>query len=100
MRFNMIGTIYTILIVIITAAIIGLYFLKFVLRPKRRRRAKFVIDGMFVFGAFGLLFIYCFGNGPGLPVSVMLFAVAATQSIILIKRDISRRKVPKWMRIV
>ncbi|MBK5284918.1 MAG: hypothetical protein JJE25_05915 [Bacteroidia bacterium] len=94
------GTIYSAIAIFGMTAILGMYLLSLVLRNKQTPKGVAILHGLFAVTGLVLLIIYCFGNGPGPWVSVIVFTIAALGGFILVYKDITGRKVPKWLGIV
>lgn len=81
-------------------AILGMYLLSLVLRNKQTPKGATIIHGLFAVIGLALLIIYCFGNNPGPLVSIIVFSIAALGGGILAYKDITGRRIPKWLGIV
>jgi hypothetical protein len=92
-------TLYTAIGLFATGALIGLYLLTLVLQNKETPKAVAFIHGTFVVVAFILLITYVTKNSPGPIESVVLFGMAALGGVVLIYRDITGKKIPKWLAI-
>lgn len=92
-------TLYTIIGLFASSALIGLYLLVLVLQNKETPKAVSFVHGGFVVVAFILLISYLVKNSPGPIESVVLFAMAAVGGVVLIYRDITGKKIPKWLAI-
>lgn len=89
--------IYTALAIFAMAAIAGMYLLSLILRNKSTPKGVTIIHGLMAATALVLLIIYCFGNTPGPWSSIIIFTLAAIGGFILNYRDITGKKVPKWL---
>ncbi len=93
------NTLYTIIGLFAVGALIGLYLLTLILKNKETPKAVTFIHGGFVVVALILLIIYLTKNKPGPVESVVLFALAAMGGIFLVYRDITGKKIPKWLAV-
>jgi hypothetical protein len=82
------------------AALGGIYLLSLVLRDKQTPKLVALIHGLFAVTGLILLIVYCTKNTPGPVVSIGIFVVAALGGLILIYKDLTDNKVPKWLGIV
>ncbi|MBC7865294.1 MAG: hypothetical protein IAF38_20125 [Bacteroidia bacterium] len=91
------GTIYAAISIFGLVAISGMYLFSLIMRNKQMPKAVTLIHGLF--GGLGivLLIVYCFNNKTGPVVSIIVFAVAAFAGVMLNYRDITGKKVPKWL---
>jgi len=89
-------TLYLIIALFALGAIVGLYLLSFVLQQKETSKFAAFIHGAFVATALVLLILY-YSNHPGLTESLVLFVLAALGGLVLIIRDLSGKKLPKWL---
>ncbi len=94
------GTIYFAIAIFGLTAIIGMYLLSLILRDKQIPKGAAIIHGLFAVIALVLLIVYCVGNEPGPLVSIVVFSIAALGGFIMGYRDITGRKVPKWLGVV
>ena len=88
--------IYTSIAFFALAAILGMLLLSYVLREKETPKAAVVTHGLFAVTGLILLILYVINN-PGPVESVVLFVIAATGGIIMLARDLSGKKIPKWL---
>lgn len=83
------------------AAVIGIYLLSLVLRNKETRKGLALIHGAAAASALVLLIISAICHeGSRHLVAIILFTVAALGGFVLIARDLSGKKPPKWLAIV
>ncbi len=92
--------IYTAIAIFGMTAILGMYLLSFVLRDKETPKAISMTHGVFAVTGLVLLIVYCFGDSPGPIASIVVFSIAAIGGFILIYKDITGQKIPKWLGIV
>lgn len=92
--------IYTAITIFGIAAILGMYLLSLVMRDKETPKGASIIHGLFAAIGLGLLVIYCAGRQPGPVASIIVFTIAALGGVVLIYKDITGRKVPKWLGIL
>jgi hypothetical protein len=91
--------IYTAISFFALAAILGMTLLYYVLSNKETPKGMAITHG--VFAATGIvLLIYYITDNPGPIESLVLFVIAALGGAILFARDISGKKVPKWLAIL
>lgn len=81
-------------------AIMGMYLLSLILRNKGTPKAVTLIHGLFAGLGLLLLIVYCLGNQTGPLVSIVIFCLAALSGVILNYKDLTGKKVPKWLAIV
>lgn len=81
------------------AAILGMILLAFVLRNKNTPKACLFTHGLMAATGLLLLVIYAFKSSPRPIESIVLFLIAATGGFVLGIRDLTNRKVPKWLAI-
>jgi hypothetical protein len=82
------------------AALGGIYLLSLVLREKETPKLVSAIHGLFAVSGLILLIVYCTKYQPGPGLSIGIFVVAALGGLILIYKDLTEKKVPKWLGIV
>jgi hypothetical protein len=92
--------IYAALAVFGIAALGGIYLLSLVLRDKQTPKSIAFIHGLFAVSGLILLIVYCIRNQPGPGLSIGIFVVAALGGLVLIYKDLTENKVPKWLGIV
>jgi hypothetical protein len=93
-------TIYLAIAAFGIAALAGVYLLSLVLRDKETPKGFAMLHGVFAVTGLALLIGYCVKNTPGPILAIAIFSVAALGGLILIYRDITGNKVPKWLAIV
>lgn len=93
-------TIYTAITIFSMTAILGLYLLSLVLRDKETPKMVAFIHGLFAVTGLILLIAYYNGNETGPLVSTIVFSIAALGGLILIYKDLTGNKVPKWLGIL
>ena len=91
---------YTIIGLFALGAIIGIYLLTLVLQDKETPKAAAFIHGIFVVIALIMLIVYLTNHSPGPIESLVLFVVAALGGLVLIYRDLTGKKIPKWLAVV
>jgi len=91
---------YTIIALFALAAIFGMTLLSYVLRGKETPKGVMVIHGLFAATALVLLIMYVFGNKPGPVESAVLFVIAALGGFIMMARDLTGKRIPKWLAVV
>jgi hypothetical protein len=92
--------IYAALTVFGMAALGGIYLLSLVLRDKQTPKLVSAIHGLFAVSGLILLIVYCTKYNPGPGLSIGIFVVAALGGFVLIYKDLTEKKVPKWLGIV
>ena len=93
------GIIYGAITIFGMVAIVGMYLLSLIMRNKETPKAVTIIHGLFAVLAVVLLVIYCFANHTGPLVSIVIFIIAAVAGVIVNYKDITGKKVPKWLAI-
>ena len=91
--------IYTSIAFFALAAILGTVLLSHVLRDKETPKAAVVTHGLFAVTGLILLILYVVNN-PGPVESIVLFVIAALGGVIMLARDLSGKKIPKWLGVV
>src|SRR4030095_1564558 len=94
------GLIYAAITIFGMTALFGMYLLSLILRNKTTPKGVTIIHGLMASIALFLLIIYCFGDAPGPWPSIIIFTLAAIGGFVLNYRDITGKKVPKWLGIV
>jgi len=94
------GLIYASIAIFGMTAIFGMYLLSLILRNKSTPKGVTIIHGLMAAVALILLIFYCFGDAPGPWPSIIIFTLAAIGGFVLNYRDITGKKVPKWLGIV
>ena len=92
--------IYAALPIFIIAAILGMYLLSLVLREKSTPKKIMVIHGFFAAIGLVLLVIYCIRHQSSPLTSLVLFIIAALGGFVMAFRDITGKKIPKWLGVV
>lgn len=91
--------IYTIIALFGIGAIIGMYLLALVLQNKETPKVVAFVHGGFVAVALVLLIVYLVKNSNGPVESAVLFVIAALGGTVLIYRDMTGKKIPKWLAV-
>ncbi|MCW3103114.1 MAG: hypothetical protein JWO09_1554 [Bacteroidetes bacterium] len=94
------NTLYTIIGLFALGAIIGIYLLTLVLQDKETPKAAAFVHGLFVVPAVIMLIVYITKNTPSPVESLVLFIIAALGGLVLIYRDLTGKKIPKWLAVV
>jgi zinc transporter ZupT len=94
------NTLYAIIGLFALGAIIGMYLLTLVLQNKETPKAAAFVHGLFVVIAVIMLVVYITKNTPGPIESLVLFIIAALGGLVLIYRDLTGKKIPKWLAVV
>ena len=94
------GLIYSAIVIFGMTAIFGMYLLSLILRNKTTPKGLTIIHGVMAALALILLLIFSYGPSPGPWPSIIVFALAAMGGFVLNYRDITGKKVPKWLGIV
>ncbi len=92
--------IYTAIAFFSLAALLGMFLLGFVLKGKETPKAVVFSHGPLAAIGLILLIVYTFSHSPGPIESLVLFILAATGGVVMVYRDITGKKVPKWLAIV
>lgn len=92
-------TLYTIIALLAIAGLLGLYLLTLVLQTKETPRIVAFIHGTFVAAAMIMLVDYARAQPTSPTESLTLFSIAALGGFILIYRDLSGLRIPKWLAI-
>lgn len=90
---------YAIIGLFALAAILGMTLLSYVLKDKETPKGVMIVHGLFAAVALVLLLLYVFNNTPGPLESAVLFVIAALGGFILVARDITGKKIPKWLAV-
>ncbi len=91
--------IYTSIAFFALAAILGMVLLSYIFREKGTPKAAVITHGLFaVIGLFLLIFYVV--NNPGPVESILLFVIAALGGVVMLVRDLSGKKIPKWLGVV
>ena len=81
------------------AALLGMFLLTFVLKGKETPKAVVFTHGPLAAAGLILLIIYAFKESPGPTESIILFTMAATGGVVMVYRDLTGKKIPKWLAI-
>jgi hypothetical protein len=92
-------TIYIITGLFAAAALLGVYLLTLVLTGKETQKAVTFTHGIFAATALVLLVIYAFRHNPAPVESVILFVLAALGGFVLVYKDLTGKKIPKWLAV-
>jgi hypothetical protein len=98
LNFN--SMLYTLISIFALAAILGMVLISHVLRDKETPKGVVIGHGLFAAIALVLLLVYVFENKPGPVESAVLFVIAALGGFIMLSRDLSGKKIPKWLAVV
>ena len=92
------GTVYIVITLLGLAALLGMYLLSLILRSKQVPKGATIIHGLMAGVALVLLIAYSVSreNSGPLP-SIIVLILAAISGLILNYRDLTGRKVPKWL---
>lgn len=93
------NTIYTAIAIFSLTAILGMYLLSLVLLDKETPKIVSMVHGLFAVTGLILLITYLYGNDTGPLVSIIIFSIAAFWGLILIYKDVTGKKIPKWLGI-
>src|SRR5688572_27105905 len=92
--------IYVVTTIFGMVAIAGMYLLSLALRNKQFPKGLTIIHGLMAALALVLLIIYCFRNDTTGPLtSIIVFVIAALSGFFLNYKDLTGKKVPKWLAI-
>ncbi len=91
--------IYTAIAFFALAAILGMILLSNVLRDKETPKSIVFTHGPLAATGLILLIIYTV-NQPGPVESIVLFVIAALGGIVMLVRDLSGKKIPKWLGVL
>jgi hypothetical protein len=94
------NTLYLIAGLFAAAALAGVYLITLVLTHKETPKAITLIHGLFAATALVLLAIYTFRERPAPVESLVLFVLAASGGFVLVYKDFTGRKIPKWLAVV
>ncbi len=92
--------IYTAIAIFGMTAILGLYLLTLILRDKQVPKGAAIVHGLFAVAGLILLIFYCVKHEVGPLESIIIFSIAALGGFILAYKDLTGRKIPKWLGIV
>ena len=81
------------------AALLGMFLLTFVLKGRETPKAVVFTHGPLAAAGLILLIIYAFREEPRPIESIVLFTMAATGGFVMVFRDLTGRKIPKWLAI-
>jgi hypothetical protein len=93
------NTLYTVTGLFALGALLGMYLLAMILQNKETPKFITFLHGLFAAVALIILIIYAVNHGPGLTESIILFVMAAIGGFILVYRDITAKKIPKWLAV-
>jgi hypothetical protein len=82
------------------AALAGIYLLTLVLKNKEIPLTIALMHGALAVAGLAILIYYVTQHSPGPVESLILFVMAALGGLVMIYRDITGRKVPKWLAVV
>ncbi len=91
--------VYSIVGLFALGALMGMYLLAMVLQSKETPKFVTVLHGLFVAVALVMLIIYSVNDGPDVTASIILFIMAAMGGAVLVYRNITAKKIPKWLAI-
>jgi peptidoglycan/LPS O-acetylase OafA/YrhL len=91
--------VYSIIGLFALGALMGMYLLAMVLQSKETPKFVTLLHGLFVAVALVMLIVYACNDGPDVTASIILFIMAAAGGVVLVYRDITARKIPKWLAI-
>lgn len=91
--------IYTAIAFFALAAILGMILLSYVLKEQETPKGVVFAHGPLAATGLVLLIIYTV-NQPGPVESIVLFTVAALGGIVMLIRDLSGKKIPKWLGVL
>ena len=91
--------IYTAIAFFALAAILGMILLSYVLKEKETPKGVVFTHGPLAATGLVLLIIYTV-NQPGPVESIVLFTIAALGGIVMLMRDLSGKKIPKWLAVL
>ncbi len=93
-------TIYAAITLFSLTAIFGMYLLSLILYNKETPRGAAAIHGLFAITGLALLIIFSRNNEQSPIVSIVLFTLAAVGGLMLIYKDVTGKKIPKWLAVV
>lgn len=73
--------------------------LSYVLREKETPKGAVITHGLFAVVGLILLILYAV-NQPGPIESIVLFVIAALGGVVMLVRDLSGKKIPKWLGVL
>ena len=91
--------IYAAIGLIAAAALGGIYLLSQVLRDKQPPSAVPYIHGLLAVSGVIVLVVYSLKN-PGPIGSLIVFGIAATGGLVMLYKNITGEKIPKWLAVV
>ena len=91
--------VYTATAILGMTAILGIYLLSLVLGNKKTPKAAAFVHGLFAIIGLGLLIFYSSSTEVGPLTAIIIFVIAVFAGFILIYRDFTKKKVPKWLAI-
>jgi hypothetical protein len=81
-------------------ALLGMFLLIFILKGRETPKAIVFTHGPLALAGIVLLIIYVVKHSPGPLESLVLFAITALGGIVLVFKDLTGKKVPKWLAVV
>ena len=90
--------IYTSIAFFALAAILGMILLSYVLKEKQTPKRVVFAHGPLAATGLVLLIIYSI-NQPGPIESIVLFVIAALGGVLMLVKDLSGKKIPKWLAV-
>jgi hypothetical protein len=81
------------------AALVGIYLLTLVLTRKETPKAITITHGIFAATALILLLVYVLDHKPAPIESLVLFVLAAAGGFVLVFKDFTGRKIPRWLAV-
>lgn len=91
--------IYTSIAFFALAAILGMILLSYVLREKETPKGVVFTHGPLAAIGLILLILYTV-NQPGPVESIVLFTIAALGGVVMLVKDLSGKKIPKWLAVL
>ena len=92
--------IYIVITIFGMVAIVGMYLLSLALRSKQIPKGVTIIHGLMASLGLILLIIFCFRYDTAGPLtSIVIFIMAALSGFILNYKDLTGKKVPKWLAV-
>lgn len=91
--------IYTAIAFFALAAILGMILLSYVLKGKETPKGVVFTHGPLAAIGLVLLIVYTV-NQPGPVESIVLFTIAALGGVVMLMKDLSGKKIPKWLAVL
>ncbi len=91
--------IYTAIVFFALAAILGMILLSYVLQDKETPKRVVFTHGPLAATGLVLLIIYTVKQ-PGPVESIVLFSIAALGGVVMLTKDLSGKKIPKWLAVL